>query len=140
MRIATYNIEWFNTLFDDAGGVIEDTSWSSRYDVTKAMQAHAIGNVMARINADMIMVIEAPDTSKHRDGGIALESFANRFGLRVSKAMMGFSNTTQQEIALMYDPARVSVQHRPGSTARAPQFDQTFLIDLDVDEKREQVE
>lgn len=38
MRIGTYNVEWFNRLFDNYGVLIDDDSWSSRWDVTKADQ------------------------------------------------------------------------------------------------------
>ncbi len=139
MRFATYNIEWFNSLFDDTGWLIENNSWSARWDITKRQQAHAIAHVLRQIDADAVMVIEAPDTSKRRDGVAALEGFAEQFGLRTTKALMGFQNDTQQEIALLYDPLVVSASHTPGSSARAPQFDQEFLIDLDVDDKREPV-
>ena len=61
MRIATYNIEWFNNLFDDDGVLLMDDGWSGRHDVTRAMQIEALGIVFAALDADAIMVIEAPD-------------------------------------------------------------------------------
>ena len=42
MKLATYNVEWFNTLFDDAGRLINDGTWSSRWSVTKAQQTAAL--------------------------------------------------------------------------------------------------
>ena len=42
MRIATYNVEWFNALFDDAGRMLDDGEWSARYDVTRADQLAAL--------------------------------------------------------------------------------------------------
>ena len=99
MRIATYNVEWFNSLFDDAGGMYDDGGWSGRRDVTRAEQTAALGYVFRALDADAIMVIEAPDSHARRDGAAALEGFAARFGLRARRATLGFVNDTQQEIA-----------------------------------------
>lgn len=140
MRIATYNVEWFNTLFDDAGEMLADDGWSGRQDVTRVQQLEALGKVFTALDADAIMVIEAPDQSKHRDTVVALERFAAWAGLRARRALLGFGNDTQQEIALMYDPDVLTVRHDPigDPTGRrggieAPRFDGVFRIDLDVD-------
>lgn len=147
MRIATYNIEWFNALFDDAGQLLMDDGWSGRHDVTRAMQLEALGIVFTALDADAIMVIEAPDQSRKRRAAPALEAFAQAFDLRAKKALIGFANDTQQEIALMYDPAVLSVRHDPkgdetGKKGRrdAPRFDSTFRIDLDIDAQEDLVQ
>lgn len=148
MRIATYNIEWFDSLFDDTGQLVVDGSWSARYDVTKAMQTEALGIVFTALNVDVVMIIEAPDTNRQRDTVRALEGFAKAFDLRARKAVMGFSNDTQQEIAALYDPDVVLVQHDPKGQAPvpgapqvggAPRFDGTFRIDLDIDATEDKV-
>lgn len=140
MRIATYNVEWFNALFDDAGNLLADGEWSARYKITRADQAAAIGIVLTAIDADAVLVVEAPDENRRRFTTPALENFAAQMGLRTSKAVIGFGNDTQQEIALMYDPNVLSVRHDPvgGETSKhgspdAPRFDQVFRWDLDVD-------
>ena len=140
MRIATYNVEWFNTLFDDTGALIVDDSWSGRHDITKRQQAEALGIVFNALDADAIMIIEAPDNSRRRNGATALETFAAEVGLRARKALIGFTNHTQQEIALLYDPDVIEAAHDPkgqetgkkGATG-APRFDGVFRIDLDID-------
>lgn len=148
MRLATYNVEWFDALFDDAGGLIADGSWSARHDVTKAMQTEALGIVFTAMDADVIMVIEAPDTSRSRNTVRALEAFAKAFDLRAHRAAMGFSNDTQQEIAVMYDPYVVDIRHDPRGqapvsgtpqVAGVPRFDGTFRIDLDIDATEDKV-
>ena len=148
MRLATYNVEWFDALFDDAGGLIADGSWSARHDITKAMQTDALGIVFTALDADVVMVIEAPDTNRKRNTLRALEAFAAAFDLRARKALMGFSNDTQQEIALMYDPDVVTARHDPRGQAPvpgapqiagAPRFDGTFRIDLDIDATEDKV-
>ena len=146
MRIATYNVEWFNTLFDDAGRLLADAEWSGRHGVTRADQIAALGIVFTALDADAVMVIEAPDESRRRATVPALESFAAFAQIRARKAIMGFANDTQQEIALLYDPDVLSCRHEPGGTAvpmggaeAAPRFDGVLRIDLDIDDTRDRV-
>ncbi|MCX7300475.1 MAG: endonuclease/exonuclease/phosphatase family protein [Rhodobacterales bacterium] len=140
MRIATYNVEWFDTLFDDAGHLINDNTWSGRRDITRADQTEAIGRVFKAVDADAWMIIEAPDQSRQRNAAHALESFACRFHLRATKALIGFPTDTQQEIALLYDPDLMTVRHDPVGVriqkrhdGRSPRFDGTFRLDPDVE-------
>lgn len=140
MRIATYNVEWFSSLFDDDNHLFNDAGWSARYNVTRADQTAALGRVFHALDADAVMIIEAPDTNKKRSTVAALETFAAHFSLRACAAVMGFSNDTQQEIALMYDPNVITAQHDPvgdrsGPTGAkgAPRFDGALRIDLDID-------
>lgn len=140
MRIATYNIEWMNSLFDDEGRPMADEGPSGRYGVSRGAQLEALGIVFTALDADAVMIVEAPDQSRRRSTVAALEAFARAFGLRTRAAMIGFANETEQEIALLYDPAAVTARHDPrGSFAGkkgsgdAPRFDGTFQIDLDID-------
>ncbi len=133
MRLATYNVEWFNALFDDTGAVLDDDGWSGRYNVTRGQQIAALGRVFRTLDADAIVLIEAPDHSKHRSTVAALEAFAAHFSLRARAGLVGFPNDTRQEIALLYDPGAVSVRHDPRSSASAPQFDTHLDLDVDVD-------
>lgn len=140
MRIATYNVEWFDTLFEDDGTLSDNNEWSSRRDVTRREQIAALGEVFQTMDADAVMVIEAPDTSRRRSGTVALENFAARFDLRARKALIGFPNDTQQEIILLYDPDVMSARHAPmgedtgkKGSGQAPRFDAVFRIDLDID-------
>ncbi|MDZ4134053.1 MAG: endonuclease, partial [Paracoccaceae bacterium] len=87
LRIATYNAEWFNGLFDDHATLLEDREFSARYNVTRAEQLAALGIVFTAIDADAVMVIEAPDTSGKRSSVKALERFAAHFGLRTRRAV-----------------------------------------------------
>ncbi|MEL6169161.1 MAG: endonuclease/exonuclease/phosphatase family protein [Pseudomonadota bacterium] len=140
MRIATYNVEWFTHLFDDEGAIVADGGWSGRRDIRRADQLAALGHVFQTIDADAVMVIEAPDDHARRDGVRALETFAGAFDLRARRGLLGFSNQTQQEIALLYDPDVLKVGHDPigplagkASLEAAPRFDGVFNIDLDID-------
>lgn len=146
MRIATYNIEWFTGLFDDDNQLFNDGGWSARHHVTRAQQTQALGRVFRALDADAVMVIEAPDNSRKHDTLAALQNFATHFDLRTSHAVMGFSNDTQQEIALLYDPATLTASHTPGGeiagpdgATGAPQFDGILRIDLDIDASEDAV-
>ena len=139
MRIATYNIEWMNSLFDDDGQLLNDGEWSARFNVTRAAQTDALRIVFQAMDADAVMVIEAPDNSRSRDTVVALEQFAAFAQIRARRAVIGFSNDTQQEIALLYDPDVLTVQHDAQVHDRAPRFDGQFQIDLDVDAAQDEV-
>lgn len=140
LRLATWNIEWMNSLFDDAGRPLFDGEWSSRYKVTRADQLDAIAIVIIALEADGILIIEAPDTSSRRSTVTALEGFAKRYGLRTHKAMIGFASQTEQEIAFLYDPDRITPRHDPqgkpslskGDTG-APRFDTVLRYDFNDD-------
>jgi hypothetical protein len=140
LRIATYNVEWFNTLFDDSGRPMEDDEPSGRYGVTRREQLAALGIVMTALDADALLVIEAPDTNGRRSTVRALERFAALCGLRARRALIGFPSETEQEIALLYDPDRLHARHDPVGdptgkygTREAPRFDGSFRYDLDAD-------
>lgn len=140
MRIATYNVEWFNGLFDKNDKLVRDDSPSWRHKVSRAEQADAIACVFTAMDADAILVVEAPDTSRRRSVVRALEDYAQAYGLRTREAVTGFGNDTKQEIALLFDPDKLSVQHvpRPGR-GDVPRFDGVFEIDLDIDARRDEV-
>ena len=140
LRLATYNVEWFNALFDDRGHLLDNRSRSARYDVTKSEQLAALGRVFAALDADGVLVVEAPDQGSHRATARALETFARRYRLRTRKAVHGFTSETEQEIAFLYDPDRLSVRHDPRGVVTGAagghgeaRFDQTFRYDLDAD-------
>lgn len=141
MRLATYNIEWFNSLFDDADQPVHDHQWSARYDVTRAQQLDAIAEVLKAVDPDGCMVVEAPDKGPRRSTSQALLAFAKMYDLRLDAVLTGFVSDTQQEIAFFYDSRRMSADHDPrGSAAktdRAPRFDGTFLMDVDIDDRPE---
>ena len=140
MRLATYNTEWFSNLFDRNGVMLEDNGWSARYNVTRADQLTALGIVFTAIDADAVMIIEAPDNNRRHKTVDMLEAFAKRYELRTSKALLGYENETQQEIALLYDPNRITAVHDPIGLPgvpvegmASPRFDSTYKIDLNID-------
>lgn len=136
MRVATYNVEWFTNLFDDEGRLFDDGAWSGRYDVTRRQQTEALGIVFTALDADAVLIVEAPDRNRRRDGVVALETFASVMGLRARKAVMGFASDTQQELAFLYDPDRLTARHDPVGD---PSFDGEYRIDLGAESHPERV-
>jgi endonuclease/exonuclease/phosphatase family metal-dependent hydrolase len=140
LRLATYNIEWFNALFDDKGRLLEDGEWSSRYQTTRRDQLGAIAIVLTALDADGILIIEGPDQGSRRSTVRALENFARHFKLRARKAIHGFPSETEQEIAFLYDPDRITALHLPlgepapsAGASGSPRFDTALRADLDLD-------
>ena len=88
---------------------------------------------MRALDADCILVVEAPNQKTGRSTVVMLERFADEFYLRAAQAALGFTKDTQQELAFPYDPHRCSIRHEPMSASDFPGFDGTYDIDLDVD-------
>lgn len=130
MRLATWNIEWMNVLFDDDGDPLEDDEPSARYRVTRSEQLVGIGIVLAAMDADAVFIVEAPDDNRRRSTVQALEKFAAICGLRTRRAVMGFRSETEQELALLYDPDVMTVALDPRESPHAPRFDGETDIDL----------
>lgn len=137
MRLATYNVEWFANLFDNHDRLMVDDTWSGRRDVTRATQIEALGKVFTALDADAVMVVEAPNSGRRQSTVRALENFARAFDLRANRAVMGFANETDQELALLFDPGVLSARHDPmgdlNGESDTPRFDGIFRIDLDID-------
>lgn len=138
MRIATWNIEWFEALFDTKDRLLADDQPSSRYKVSRRRQAESIALVFDRMEADIVLIIEAPNTGHTQSSVRALESFAGAYGLRQSRAITGFPSPTHQEISALYDPDRATLRHDPQESARAPRFDLTYRMDTDADAQAEE--
>lgn len=133
MRLASYNVEWFDSLFNHKAELLIDSERGGRHGVTRGDQLEALGHVFRRLDADAIMVIEAPDTSRRRSTTRALSRFAEAANLRTREVATGFANDTQQEIALLYDPDKLTARHDPQDSQTAPRFDHALEIDLDID-------
>lgn len=141
LRLATWNVEWFDALFEPGTDrLLADGDWSARHRVTRRAQAEAIATVLHALDADGLLVVEAPGTSAHPATLRRLQGFADWAGLRSSAVQVGIVNDSQQQLAFLYDPARLSVRHEPRGgpaaelgQAPAPAFDRQVRIDIDGD-------
>lgn len=142
MRLVTWNIAWFDSLFDDEGRIRRDDGPGGLAGVGAVTQARAIAQVLTALDADAVMVIEAPDTRPvppfapqppQRETCAMLRRFAKQNGLRARHAVRGFLNGTQQEIAFLFDARALRAVHDPHgprrATAQAPRFDGEYQPD-----------
>ena len=109
LRIATYNVEWFEDLFDNDNNLHMDEEWSRRYDVRRIDQTNAIADVIRTVDADLMLIVEAPYTGKSQNTVKALKNFTKHFALRQSSVIMGYDNGTHQELAVIYEIGRAHV-------------------------------
>ena len=131
MRIATWNVEWFNSLFDREGGIKAGAAPSGRDGVGAGERVEAVGRVLRALDADALLVVEAPDISRRRDGGALLGAFAERAGIRARRVLIGFPNDTRQEIALLHDAGALEARHDPQEAEDAPRFDRELPLEID---------
>jgi Endonuclease/Exonuclease/phosphatase family len=125
LRLATWNIEWANALFDDEGALLNDAGPSARHETTRAQQIAGIVAVLQALDADGLMVVEAPDTNGKRSTARALQALAAHAGVRAQVAVTGFPSDSEQEIAFLFDPARLTAAHTPRTSGPFPRFDGT---------------
>lgn len=134
-RIATYNIEWFDDHFNK-----DNTMKSS---IKSQEKFNAVKDVLQLIGADLVTIVEAPNTTTTtgiQDTVTKLETFANWAGLSTKRAMIGFPSRGRQEIAVLYDPNKMTVTHDSGGRRDSrsnPPFDGEFFYDTDDDRIKE---
>lgn len=134
LRICSYNIEWFNHLFN------ADNTLKTGQDEQKRL--NAIKNVLLKIKPDFIGIVEAPNTTADGQQSTIkkLENFAQFAGLPTRKAVTGFISGGTQEIAVLFDPDKLTVNHDPGgdpNVKKNPPFDGEFYFDTDDDRIKE---
>ncbi|HGX92217.1 MAG TPA: hypothetical protein ENK35_02755 [Candidatus Tenderia sp.] len=134
LRICTYNIEHFDKRFNS------DNTLKLRGKSKEALTS--LKEIVATIDPDILGIVEAPNTSLSSDKSTVecLENFAQWAGLRQSKALIGYPSAGQQELALLYDPDKVTLQHSPGgrrSSKSNPRFNEELYFDTDNDNIKE---
>jgi len=134
LRICSYNVEYFNRLFNNDNSLRDGQNEQERLT--------AIKNVLSRIDSDFVGFVEAPNTTRDLQQSTVtkLENYAQFAGLRIRKALIGFISGGNQEIAALYDPGKLTVVHDPGGDAnlqRNPPFNGEFYFDTDDDRIKE---
>lgn len=130
MKLAAYNVEWMNALFIDTQLDLTDKP-SSREDVSCKTQLTALANVFKALDADGIMIIEAPNEYEPGATCRALENFAAHFKLRQSAAIFGAPSDTDQEIAFLYDPRKIAARYTPHKGPNPPKFTDEYCVEID---------
>ncbi len=129
MRICSYNIEWFDKLFNADNTLKTDQESKPRLD--------SIADVLSTIDADLIGITEAPNNLKSgaKKTVSCLENFASAYGLTTDKALIGFPSAGQQEISVLYNSSKIDAVHAPGgkNTKSNPKFNEQLELDTDDD-------
>ena len=139
MRIATYNVEWFSNLFDRHGKMLEDGELSARFEVTRGEQLGALGIVFTALNADAVLIIEAPDNNRRRKTVPMLERFAR--ALRAAHPR-GAASVMPMKHNRKLHCFMTRMCCAPGHDPQAdgvPRFDGSYRIDLNIDAEPETV-
>lgn len=135
LRLASYNVEWFNHHFNADNSMKTAADSQAKFAAVKA--------ILELIAADVVLLVEAPNTTTTtgiQDSVKKLETFAQWAGLPTSKALVGFPSAGTQEIALLYNPAKMTARHAPGGSAGSrsnPPFNGEFFHDTDDDTVQE---
>lgn len=128
MRLMAYNIKNFNDSFNKNNTLKTSAAAKTQLD--------AVADVIRDTDADLIGITEAPNSGGSQSAVTKLEAFAQQYSLRQSKALLGYNSRGSQDIALLYDPAKVSAVHDPGGSSTsvsAPTFNRDFRVDSDGD-------
>lgn len=124
LDIAVYNVEWMTRLFDTDGQLKTDNESMQR--------AEQLATVVRAIDADIIGIVEGPDTtvSGTRSAAAQLELWAGHFGLDNSyRGVHGFPSSGRQELCALYKSSVVEVTHKPTLAQNKHRFDQPFEAD-----------
>lgn len=124
LDIAVYNVEWMMRLFDTDGNL--------KMDNDSLQRAEQLATVIRTIDADIIGIVEGPDTtvSGSRSAAAQLELWAGHFGLDNSyRGVQGFPSSGRQELCALYKSSRVEVIHKPTLDKSKHPFNEPFVAD-----------
>lgn len=135
LNIAVYNVEWMTRLFDTGGNLKTDAESLGR--------AQQLAAVVGAIDADIIGIVEGPDTtvSGTKSAAAQLELWASHFGLDHSyRGVQGFPSGGRQELCALYKNSIVEVSHKPTLDKSKHPFNEPFIADTNEVLVKEQYE
>jgi endonuclease/exonuclease/phosphatase family metal-dependent hydrolase len=137
VSVCTYNVEWFDYLFDNQNQVISFQPQNSQNKKLKK-QFDGLGTVFQTVDADIYGIVEAPNTTVttgNQSTVTKLNNFLQHFNLNKYDVITGYISPGSQELALIYDKNKFNVNHFKGgsNTKKNPPFDNTFEFDSEGD-------
>lgn len=132
MKLAVYNIEWFDKLFEKNNTL--------KTDKKSAERLTAIAEVISALDVDVLGIVEAPNHMKNGSKKTVdcLKNFAQTFNLSLSHALLGSPSAGKQEIAVMFNPQVCQLTFNPsGKGKKNPPFNKSFEFDSDDDRIKE---
>jgi len=135
LKVAEYNMEWMKYLFVNGIPVNvpppdakPEADWNEQEALT--VKSQRLISVLAHLNADIIAVVEGPDTLANgsKTAKAQLEEWMTVFNLtdRNYKVIEGFTSRGQQELCAIYDADKLIVEHTPEGKNS---FNEPFLAD-----------
>ncbi|MBC8490831.1 MAG: hypothetical protein H8D45_32860 [Bacteroidetes bacterium] len=140
-RICSYNVEWFDHLFDKDNNLITFEPQNKKHKELKK-QLEGLKKVFETVKADLYGIVEAPNTSTTTGNQSTVEKLKNFFlhiGLNNYEVITGFISPGKQELALIYNKDKLEVKYKPGgtNTKKNPPFDGVLEYDTDDDKIKE---
>ena len=138
LRICTYNIEWFNKLFN-ADNSLKQFDRTKKKERALDERRQAVAHVLQTIRPDILGIVEAPNTtttSGIQDCAAKLQNFFSTLGWSHYKVCMGFISRGQQELAFAFNANKVALTHTPGGATTSksnPVFNGQLWFDTDDD-------
>ena len=135
LKVAEYNMQWMKYLFVNGIPINvpppldkPESDWNEQERIT--VKSQRLISVLAHLDADIIAVVEGPDTLANgtKTAKAQLEAWMTVFGLtsRNYKVVQGFTSSGQQELCAIYDADKLIVEHTPEGKNS---FDEPFLAD-----------
>ena len=124
LKIAVYNVEWMMRLFDTQGNLKTDNESQQR--------AEQLATVVRTIDADIIGIVEGPDTtvSGTKSAAAQLELWASHYGLDASyRGVQGFPSSGRQELCALFKNSIVEITHKPTLDQNKHPFNEPFEAD-----------
>lgn len=130
---AVYNMEWMKDLFhrDGTPKRVDDPDLSEE-ELRQAERSVRLAEVVAALDADILCIVEGPDTlaSGEKTAVTQLEAWRDLHGLDPDyRAVQGITSGGQQELCALYRHSKVSLVHIPEANSRRNPFDEPFLVD-----------
>jgi len=137
IKVCTYNVEWFDHLFDNQNQVISFQPENTKNKKLKK-QFDGLGTIFQTIDADIYGIVEAPNTTVstgNQSSITKLKNFLQHFNLNKYEIITGIISAGSQELALIYDKNKFDVHHSKGgsNTKKNPPFDKIFEFDSEGD-------
>jgi len=135
LKVAEYNMEWMKYLFVNGLPINvpppankPEEDWNEQEALT--VKSQRLITVLRHIDADIIAVVEGPDTLANgsKTAKAQLEAWMTTFNLtnRNYKVIEGFTSRGQQELCAIYDADKLIVEHTPEGNNS---FNEPFLAD-----------
>ena len=140
VTLAVYNVKWMKDLFH-SDGTPKKNDGECPEDERAAQRSHHLAQVIAKVDADILCIVEGPDTlvDGSKTASDQLEKWCRAYELCDDyRAIHGYPSPGQQELCALYKRSTIACQHYPEGDDKKNPFNRPFLVDTTDDLIREQ--